>query len=70
MDVCCEPSDPRNTAPGWMRQGIFYERATAKKYDEQNAFDILAMYRHGVPQSDIARMLGCSINRVHRVVAA
>lgn len=68
MDTCREPSDPRNTAPGWMRPGIFREHGSAKKYDEKNAFDILTLYRAGVPQTDIARLLGCSLNRVHRVV--
>lgn len=70
MDTCREPSDPRNTAPAWMRPGLFREHGSARKYGEQNKRDILAMYRTGVSQTDIARLLGCSLNRVHRVVYA
>ena len=68
MDTCREPSDKRNTAPAWMRPSIFREHGSAKKYDEQNGIEILAMYRQGVSQSDIARLLDCTPARVHRVV--
>ena len=67
-DICREPSDKRNTAPAWMRLGLFRERATAAKYDDQNAREIMDLHLAHVPTCDIARMLGCSYQRARRVV--